>query len=497
MKTNVVVAGWGQITQPKELSTPRKAPMGMMVQASETAAGMLKTPNLLQTVDGILAVKSLSAYYENPARELADRIGASPKVHFESHIGGNSPQTLINRAAGMIARKELNMVLVAGAEAYVPTGPCEKKEDVLLQGIPEGYDGDDASGATPLEVRYGIVHPMHGFPLFETALWADSGLEIEPYLTRVAQFWSRFSRTAATHPHSWTHTPKSPEAILTQSPQNRPIAFPYTKLLNSFVTVDMGAAVILMSEEHARAHGSPQRKTVYFCGGGYARDRQPFMIDKTDFTSSPPLKAAVDKALHRSGLTLNDMEAFDLYSCFPSAVSIARKMLNINLEDPRPITLTGGLGFFGGPGNDYNLHAVATLCDRIASGQTTTGMTTALGWFMQKHAAGIYSALPPKKNLAQMDIEDQKDFLAGPAPLKLDPSPSGTGIIETYTIVYNRDHSPAYAVLYGKTEKGLRFIARTVDDPAVYQTLSTRNMVGERVSLGLDQEKDLTLARLT
>ncbi len=257
----------------------------------------------------------------------------------------------------------------------------------------------------------------------------------------------------------------------------------------------MGAAVILMSEEFAKIQGAAKGRVVYFCGGGYAKDRQPFMIDKTDFTSSPPLKAAVDKALDRAGLTLEEMDAFDLYSCFPCAVSIAKKMLNITEEDPRPLTLTGGLSFFGGPGNNYNLHAVVTLCDMIAVGKTTTGMVTALGWFMQKHAAGIYSALPPKNSLETMDIEDQNNFLAGPEPMELDPTPSGTGVIETYTIVYNRDQSPAYAVIYGKTGNGLRFIARTLNEPEIYHTLSDQNMVGKRVSLELDQNKNMTIAR--
>ncbi|WDP87220.1 MAG: hypothetical protein HUN05_20555 [Desulfobacter sp.] len=503
MKTNVVVAGWGQVTQPKQLKTLPQDPMGMMVQASVAAARNLKTPDLLPRVEAILTVKSLSVYYKTPAQDLAQRLGASPKINFESRIGGNSPQTLINTAAGMIARKEVNSVLVAGAETYVPrsldpeTPDRIKPDNALLQGIPKDYTGNDASGVTPLEARYGIQHPMQGFPLFETALWAASGMDISTYLNKVAAFWSQFSQRASTHPYAWTKTAKAPEEILRVSDQNRPIAFPYTKFMNSFVTVDQGAAIILMSQDYAKTHGSARGRTVYFSGGGYAQDRQQFMIQKTDFTSSPPLKAAVNKALHRSGFSLEDMDAFDLYSCFPSAVSIAKKMLDIKENDPRPMTLTGGLGFFGGPGNNYNLHAVATLCSRIAQGLTKTGMVTALGWFMHKHAAGIYSCLPPEKPLDTMDIEDKENFMAGQAPVKLDPNPSGTGIIETYTIVYNRDHSPAYGVVYGKTQPGDRFIGRTPWDPALFERLSTRCMVGRKVSLTMDPQTGLTLARLT
>ncbi|MCG8637462.1 MAG: hypothetical protein MI863_26785 [Desulfobacterales bacterium] len=496
MKTDVVVAGWGQVTQSKTLNTPPEDPMGLMVQASRSAANILKDPAHLAEADGILVVKSLSAHYENPAEELAGRIHATPGFLFESRIGGNSPQTLINRAAGMIARKELNMALVVGAEAYVPrTDSAEKLDSALLQGIPEDYTGDDVSGVTPLEARYGIEHPMQGFPLFETALWAASGKKISPYLEHVADFWSKFSLVARNHPHAWCRQPKTPEEILTPSQRNRPIAFPYTKFMNAFITVDQGAAVILMSADYARSHGPAKGKPVYFCGGGYSEDRQPYMIQKTDFTSSPPLKAAVDKALDRSGIPLSDIDSFDIYSCFPCAVSIAKKMMGLRDDDPRAMTLTGGLGFFGGPGNNYNLHAIATLCERISSGKATTGLTTALGWFMQKHAAGIYSALPPKNNLNVMDIEDRNDYLAGPEPIETDPNPSGTGTIETYTIIYNRDQTPAYAVIYGRTGKNLRFIARTPENREIFQTLAEKNMVGKMVTIENDPKTNLTIAR--
>ncbi len=494
MKHDVVVAGWAQVTQPKAADKP-KDPMGLMAQAARQAAKNLKISDGLSLLDGILVVKSLSAHYEAPEKQLSSLVGASPKVSFQSKIGGNSPQTMINMAAGRIARNELNMVLVAGAEAYVPRSGSEvKPASALLQGIPEGYAGDDAIGATPFENQYGIEHPMQGFPLFETALWAASNMGIKAYLKKVATLWSEFSQTAAGHPYAWTRQSRTPEEILQQSPSNRPIAFPYTKFMNSFVTVDQGAAVILMSADFAKEHGPRQGKTVYFCGGGYAEDRQRFMVEKSDFTSSPPLKAAVDKALNRAGMTLEEMDCFDLYSCFPCAVSIAKKMMGIQDNDHRALTLTGGLGFFGGPGNNYNLHAVVTLCDMIARGEKTTGLVTALGWFMHKHAAGIYSSQQPKKSLAAMDIEDQTDFLAGPEPVELDQNPSGTGIIETYTIVYNRDRSPAYAVLYGRTQKGLRFLAKTPANLETFQSLSTKNMVGKTVSLEQDPKQNLTIA---
>jgi acetyl-CoA C-acetyltransferase len=495
MKRDIVVAGWGQVTQPKQLETPAKDPMGLMVQAARKAAQKLTDPTALTRVDGIMVVRSLSAHYEAPAAQLAALLGASPRFMHISKIGGNSPQTLVNKAAAMIARNELDSILVVGAESYVQRDEKIKKEEsALLRGIPKDYPGDDITGSTRLENLYGIEHPMQGFPLFETALWAASGLDLTTYLQKIGTLWAGFSQVAACHPHSWSKRIRTSEEIITPGPGNRPIAFPYTKFMNSFITVDQGAAVLLTSHETAKKYQNPAQQTVYFLGGGYSEDRQRFMIERSDFTASPPLKDVVKKALERSGLNLSDMDCFDLYSCFPCAVSVARRMMAITEEDPRPLTLTGGLGFFGGPGNNYNLHAIATLSGMIARDEKKTGLVTALGWFMHKHAAGIYSSNPPTKSLETMDLEDQKDRLAGAPPVVIDDQPTGKGTIETYTIVHARDHSIAYAVLYGRTARGHRFIAQTLPDPDVFARLSSQNMVGKSVTLRFDRKKQLTLA---
>jgi acetyl-CoA C-acetyltransferase len=220
------------------------------------------------------------------------------------------------------------------------------------------------------------------------------------------------------------------------------------------------------------------------------------MAQKTDFTACVSMKTVMDKALDRSGFTLDDMDCFDFYSCFPCAVSIAKKMAGLSDTDPRPLTLTGGLGFFGGPGNNYNLHAVATLAEQIAKERYRTGMVTALGWFMHKHAAGIYTSRRPEKSLAGTAGEDHADPLAGPAPVIVDESPSGTGIIETYTVVYHPDHTPAYGVIYGRTDQGNRFVANTVNDGEVFTALTGRNLVGTSVRLVHDSTANITTAYL-
>ncbi len=497
MERKVVVAGWGQITQPKKLDRKAKGPMQLMTQASMRASQMLTSNTALAHLDGIMTVRTLSRHYASPARQLAQRLGMAPKFTHVSGIGGNSPQTMINTAAGMISRNELDSVLIAGAEAYVQRDPePEKFESALFRGIPKAYPGDDLIGSSPLEIQHGIEHPMQGFPLFETALWAQSGLDLQDYLIKIARMWSQFSKTAASHPYAWTTTIKTPEQIITPGPMNRPVAFPYTKYMNSFVTVDQGAAIILMSEETAKKYSKKNRQPVYFLGGGFAQDRQRFMIEKSDFVSSPPLKSAVEKALTRSCMPLESIDCFDLYSCFPSAVSIAKKMIGIKDDDKRPLTLTGGLGFFGGPGNNYSLHSVATLAEKISMGDKSNGLVTALGWFLHKHAAGVYGSQPMTGKFKNHDLEDQDNCFAGKEPVKIKDQVTGKGIIETYTVIYSTDLTPSYAVIYGKTLDNYRFIARTQNHPDIFKQLTSENMVGKKINVAHQLSKDLNLADL-
>jgi len=495
MHQKIIVSAWGQITQGKEIIAAIQDPLGLMAEAARRAQEMIGH-DILGKIDGIMTVMTISRYYPDAARQLAQKIKAAPRFTHTSGIGGDSPQKLINMGAGMIARGELETILITGAETYFPRNKNPAKPaNALFQGLPESYQDDDIIGATELELRHGMAQPIHGFPLFETALWAESGLDLDAYLLKIGKLWSQNSRVAAGHPNAWSKKRFSAADIINQTSSNRIIAFPYPKRMNPFVTVDLGAAIILMSEEKARRYcRRSSQRPVYFIGGGYAKDRQRFMIEKSNFTNCPPLKAAVDKALQRSTLSLDEIEAFDLYSCFPCAVGMAMKMLEIKADDPRPLTVTGGLGFFGGPGNNYSLHAVATMVEKIAAGKINNGLVTALGWFMHKHAAGIYSATPTETDLKQHDLEDAEAPLTGRPPVTVAGKVTGKGYIETYTVIYRKDGTPDYTIIYGKTENGVRFIANSSTDLETITNLTSKNQVGQAVELRYDEREKCNFA---
>jgi len=486
MPQRVVITGWGQDTQRKEATPPYRDPVDMMERAARDA-GALSGNGIWQTVDTILVVRTQSRNLDNPGEEIARRLGIKAKHIRVSGIGGEVPQHFVNQAAGMLARGESQGVLICGAETFYPRSDDDVRgEGALIQGIPEDYDADDAIGSDELEQRHGLTLPIHGFPLFETALWAKSGLARDAWLERVGSLWSGFSEVAASHPNGWTREPATVSRIITPAADNRPICFPYTKRMVSLVMADLGAAVVMTTEQVASQLSGGGGRPVYFLGGAYAKDRQRFMADKADFTRSPALARITAKAQRRAGIAVPDLDGFDLYSCFPCAVNVARGELGITDADPRPLTQTGGLGFFGGPGSNYALHGIASLAENIADGKLDSGMATALGWFMHKYAAGIYSARPGATDLTEGDVEDLANPGAGDAPVPRVERPSGHGTVETYTVIWSRDQTPERGLIYGRTDDGLRFVANSNTDQETFDRLTSTNQVGMRVSLSAD-----------
>jgi acetyl-CoA C-acetyltransferase len=94
-------------------------------------------------------------------------------------------------------------------------------------------------------------------------------------------------------------------------------------------------------------------------------------------------------ALDAANVAADQIDHADIYSCFPCVVDQAATQLN---RKEKPMTLTGGLPFFGGPGNNYTLHAiceVVTACRRVPG---SIGLAHGNGGWMSKQAVGLYSA---------------------------------------------------------------------------------------------------------
>ena len=117
-------------------------------------------------------------------------------------------------------------------------------------------------------------------------------------------------------------------------------------------------------------------------------------------------------ALAQAHKRLDEVAFIDIYSCFPSSVQIACRELGISLDDPRGLTITGGLPFFGGPGNNYVSHAIAEMVHKVRSQPGSYGLVMANGGLVTKEAVGLYSTQRPTISFVSSDsavIQDQID----------------------------------------------------------------------------------------
>ena len=119
----------------------------------------------------------------------------------------------------------------------------------------------------------------------------------------------------------------------------------------------------------------PTERWVFPLAGADGNDHW-FISERPELHRSPAIRLAGAAALEQAGLGIDDIAFVDLYSCFPVVVQMAAHELGLAVDDPdRPLTLTGGLTFGGGPGNNYTSHGIAQRRRRAAerTGQRGAG----------------------------------------------------------------------------------------------------------------------------
>ncbi|MGH9078894.1 MAG: acetyl-CoA acetyltransferase [Acidimicrobiales bacterium] len=404
-----VVIASGQAVEREELVTATD----LMERASEAA--FADAPGMRGSVERVSVVNILSRSSSAPATELAQRLGVAGAVCEVSTVGGNTPQWLVSRAAEDIARGNLSATLIAGAEAIrssrarraqgaAPDHPSSPAPELPADRV----IGDDWPAVGPAESAIGLMAPVQIYPLFESVLAARAGRDAAAQRCVIGTLFAPFTEVAAGNPYAWFRQVRTAEAIATPTPDNRIVAEPYTKRMTAFLGSDQGAALIVCSFAAAVRAGVGDR-AVFIWAGAEATDVR-FPAARPDPGRSPAIAAAgsalFDAVSRAAGggtaVGIDDIEVLDIYSCFPSAVELAIDALGIAPDDRRRLTSTGGLPYFGGPGNNYTTHGIAAVTDILRQGRGAPddapakfGMATGLGWFVTKHALGVYGSAPP------------------------------------------------------------------------------------------------------
>lgn len=476
-----VIVGAGQTVQRDTDTEEPREPVQLIAQALREAGRDAGTgERLLRRADSVRCVPVIGWQYRDAAALVAEELGAQPRETVQSAaIGGEGPQALLNDTAADIAAGHLDIALVGGGEA----GASLRAAQLQGRPLPWRRQDDDAPGPTrslgedrppvnEAEAAAGLAPPLYMYALIETALRAAAGSGPSEHLERIASLWSRFSTVAAENPHAWIRRSYTPSQIATPAPENRIVASPYTKLLAANIQVDMASGLIVTSAAAAQQAGVPRERWVFVHAGARAQDEW-HVSERRTLTRSRAIQAATRAAMHRAGVAIDDIAHVDLYSCFPAAVQIAANELGLRLDDPsRAVTVTGGLTFAGGPGNNYAGHAVATLVGRLREDPGAHGLSTALGWYLTKHAVGIYSARPPRQPFASLDPRPPR-----PQPRRALGARGGTARVEAYTVTHRRDGSPEAAILSAITPAGERQLLRS-DDAELVETVLAADPLG-------------------
>jgi acetyl-CoA C-acetyltransferase len=490
-----VLVGYGQLNHHADAAAEQNAeePVDLMVTAARRAADA----SLLEAVDAIRVVNVLSAHYRDPGLLLGQRIGADRPATRYSGVGGNVPQSLVNQACLDIQQGRADVVLVAGAEMWRTRMQLRAKGKRLTwtnqdESVPLAeVSGENVPMAGPAEERIGLDRPAYVYPMFEQALRISTGESIEDHRKRVGELWARFNAVAVHNPHAWIRKPVAAKEICEEDPANRMISWPYTKLMNSNNMVDQSAALILTSVETATRLRIPTERWVYPYAGTDAHDTYA-ISERAELYRSPAIRIAGARALSLAGVGIDDVDYVDLYSCFPSAVQVAAAELGLPVDDPdRPLTVTGGLTFAGGPWNNYVSHSIATMAELLTANPGRRGLITANGGYLTKHSFGVYGTEPPLAEFRWEDTQSEVDR----EPIRTAAVEwEGVGTVESWTTPFDRDGRPEKAFLAVRTPDDRRTLALISDPVAAAATVRDDgvDLAGAKVAIHPDGTATLT-----
>ncbi|HXX46621.1 MAG TPA: hypothetical protein VEN47_00245 [Myxococcota bacterium] len=470
-----VIAGVGQLLQ--RLDDPREAaePLAMMVSALERAGEDAAAPGLLARADAIYVPRGMWRYGD-AGRAVARVLGASPRQSVGTPYGGNFSQACVLDAAREIQAGRSAIALVTGAENGRSVGQAQRLGLVLREseapGAPDRKVAEDKPIFHEAELARGMNSASDVFALAESAIRFARGESLAAHAARIAELWAGFSAVAVNNPHAWIRKPHSAQQIGTPSADNPMISYPYTRLLNANSRVDMAAGLVLCSLAAARSAGVPEDRLIFPTAAAEGND-PIFLATRMELHRSPAIRIAAARALELAGTDVAQIDHFDLYSCFPSSVELAAA--EIGVAESRPLSVTGGLTFGGGPLNSAGLHAVARMVEVLRERRPGTGLVHGNGGWLAKHSIGIYSSEPPAAGFRSEQVQRRLEP-QGEREALVDWD--GPVTIEGYTVAH-RDGAPRIAHAACLTDDGRRTFA-TVDDPALMAAMMREEFCGRR-----------------
>src|ERR1700728_215393 len=453
-----VIVGIGEITDRPGEITDGLEPLALLVEALKRAEADSGAA-LLEKIDSLDVVNFLSWRYRDPEKLLSSRLGIHPKHAYYGPAGGESPIRYLHEAAQRIARGECHVAAVCGAEAQ-STATKAERAGITLPWTPFAHDVEEpkrgAAFQKPTAVKLGVFRPVSVYPFYEAAASTHWGQTPREAMAESGALWSAYSQVASENPNAWLKRRFAPEEITTPSPDNRLIAWPYTKLMVANPTVNMGGAILMTSLAKARAAGISEDRVIHIHGGSSAEEPRDYLV-RDRFFESHAQNAVLRAAMAFAGGDGGKFDVIELYSCFPCVPKMARRTLGLG-DDVRP-TVTGGLTFFGAPLNTYMTHAACAMVRKLRDG-AKLGLLYGQGGFVTKHHALVLSSHASREPLAQdTSVQSEADRSKGAVPDFVTEA-TGKGTVESFTALYGRNGDVEHGVVMLRTPDNARTLAR-------------------------------------
>ena len=499
-----VMIGVGEASE--RIDAPDYAALSPVALAARAAAAALVdagAPGLAAQIDTIAAIRQFEVSgpnarppfgaSDNFARSVGQRIGANPARAILETVGGQGPQHLVNELAHAIAAGDSNMALLCGSEAISTvrhlTARGETRdwsESVGGQLEARGFGGEGM--LTRDLVLQGARTPITIYALLENARRGRLGLDRAAYARDMARLFAPFTDVAAQNPHAMSPERRTVDELAMVTADNRLTSDPFPRRMVARDQANQGAAVLLASVDKARELGVPEDRFVYLHGGADVKERT--VMERQDLSRNPAALMACQQALDVSSVSLEDISFFDLYSCFPIAVFNICDGLGLAPDDPRGLTLTGGLPFFGGAGNNYSMHAIASMARAVRDRPGSYGLVGANGGFLSKYSVGVYSTRSVAwRGFDSADLQAEIDSWLSPA---INPDYVGEAKVETYTIDYAG--AAPRGVIIGRTPDGARVAASVEDEVLVRRLIDEEPLGGSFVTAPTADGKSLVSA---
>lgn len=495
-----VIVGVGQFTERVDapdyrgMSSVELAAEAVRVALADTGADVTAVAAAIEVFVALRQFEICTPFSEAPLgcsdnypRSVAARVGADPARAVLEPLGGHGSQKVVTEFSGAIADGAADVVLVLGSEngstLRTFAGRADKPDHSEKVG---GQLEDRGYGFDQYMNEYTAKHGLTGAPvqygLLDNARRARLGMDVADYRRAMAELFAPFSDIAARNPLSASPVRRSVDELATVTAQNRMICDPYPRLMVARDQVNQGAAILIMSVAAARRLSVPEQNWVYLHGHADLVEQQ--LLDREDLSASISAEKAVAEALRVAGIGLEAVSTFDLYSCFPFPVFAVCDSTGLATDDPRGLTLTGGLPFFGGPGNSYSLHGIAETVTEMRSAPGSYGLVGANGGVMSKYSVGVYSTTPAPWATDESAALQAEITALPTVPVTRDVD--GIGVVETYSVRY--DWPETTGVIIGRLEADdSRFMALSTD-AALLALMCDGDPLGARITVKSTQD---------